>query len=252
MNTVSLAKRIKLNVLKMCYESHSSHIGSCLSCADILAVLYNDVLKREERFIMSKGHAAAALYAALAETGRIPKKALDTYCQNGGTLSGHVSYGVSGVEVSTGSLGHGLSIACGMAKANSSSRVFVLMGDGECDEGSVWEAALFAAHHKLGNLTAIVDWNRIQSFGAVSEVLGLEPFVTKWQAFGWRCVLRSGHDFQDMQSGLELPDEGSPLAILAVTVKGKSVSLLENTLLSHYVLLTDEQYHNAVKEIEGC
>ena len=251
MSTPELAKRIRLDVLKMCYESRSSHIGSCLSCADILAVLYNDVLKAEDKFIMSKGHAAAALYAVLAETGRIPKSSLDSYCQNGGALSGHVSYGVAGVEVSTGSLGHGLSIACGIAKANPKSRVFVLMGDGECDEGSVWEAAMFAAHHRLGNLTAIVDWNRIQSFGAVSEVLDLEPFVTKWQAFGWRCVLRSGHDLQDMQSGVELPDEGSPLARLAETVKGKGISFLENTLLSHYAVLTEEQYQKAVAEIEG-
>jgi len=200
---------------------------------------------------MSKGHAAAALYAVLAETGGIPKESLDTYCRNGGVLSGHVSYGVSGVEVSTGSLGHGLSIACGMATANPKSRVFVLMGDGECDEGAVWEAAMFAAHHKLGNLTAIVDCNRIQSFGTIKEVLDLEPFVTKWQAFGWRCVLRSGHDLQDIRSGLELPDDGWPLAILAITVKGKGVSFLEDTLWSHYAVLNDDQYQKAVKGIEG-
>ncbi|MBF8267740.1 MAG: transketolase, partial [Dehalococcoidia bacterium] len=184
-----LAARIRRHVLNMTHRSGASHVGSAFSSADILAVLYSGILRVDpawpdwpdrDRFILSKGHACSALYAALAERGFFPREGLDTFYQNGSHFFGHVTHtDIPGVEASTGALGHGLSIACGMAlvakRAGSSHRVFALLSDGENDEGSTWEAALFAGHHHLDNLVAIVDYNRIQSLGRVEEVLNLEP-----------------------------------------------------------------------------
>ena len=195
-----LAKRVRIHALKMANSGGGSHIGSALSIADILAVLYSDILNKDpdnpqhderDRFILSKGHAGAALYAVLAETGFFPLEKLTTHYQDGSDLCGHVSHkGIPGVEVSTGSLGHGLSIATGMAVSaqmdNKKHRIVTLLSDGECDEGSTWEASLFAAHHKLDNLIAIIDYNKIQSLASVSETLELEPFAEKWKSFGWQ------------------------------------------------------------------
>jgi len=184
-----------------------------------------------------------------------PKEWLGTYCQDGSHLAGHITYGVPGVEASTGSLGHGLSIGCGMAVAGKHSshsyRVFVLLSDGECDEGSTWEAALFAPHHRLDNLVAIVDYNKIQSFGTVKEVLDLEPLANKWQAFGWAVKEIDGHDFEQIEKALlSVPFEPErPSCIIAHTVKGKGVSFMENQLAWHYKPPNDDELRQALTEL---
>jgi len=249
----------------MVHRAQSSHIGTSLSAADLLAVLYARVLRIDpsqpdwpdrDRFILSKGHGCAAVYAVLAERGFFPKEWLDTYYQDGSHLAGHIThYGVPGVEASTGSLGHGLSIGCGIALAGKrdgcSYRVFVLLSDGECDEGSTWEAALFAPHHRLDNLVAIVDYNKIQSFGTVKEVLDLDPLASKWQAFGWATREIDGHDFVQIENALlSVPFEtGRPSCIIAHTVKGKGVSFMEGQLAWHYKAPNDEQLRQALAEL---
>jgi transketolase len=230
----------------------------------VLAVLYASVLRidpsapnapERDRFILSKGHAAAVLYATLAVRGFFPKDWLTRYTEDGSELAGHaVHKGVPGVEISTGSLGHGLPVGVGMALAAQRTcanyRVFVLMSDGECDEGSVWEAALFAAHHRLENLVAIVDVNQIQSFGRVSEVLALEPFADKWRAFGWAVEELDGHDHAELGRVLaELPRvAGKPTLILARTVKGKGVSFMEDRLEWHYRSPNADELARALRE----
>lgn len=261
-----LAIKIRAHALRMTHKANASHVGSCLSIADILAVLYSGVLRVDparpdwadrDRFILSKGHAAAAVYAVLAECGFFPKEWLDTYCQDGSKLAGHITYGVPGVEVSTGSLGHGLSIGCGMALAGKRDRrpyrVFVMLSDGECDEGSTWEAALFAPHHRLDNLIAIVDYNKIQSFGTVKEVLDLEPLADKWCTFRWAVREINGHDYKEIEDALtSVPFElGKPSCIITHTVKGKGVSLMENQLAWHYKSPDEEQLRQALAELES-
>src|SRR3954468_7535647 len=225
----------------------SSHVGAAFSMADIVAVLYGAVMNvnpqrpddpARDRFILSKGHAGAAVYAALAERGFLPVAKLMEHCQDGSDFSGHVSHkGIAGVELSTGSLGHGLPVAAGMAfagkRAGGKHRVFVLMSDGECDEGSNWEAILFAAHHRLDNLVAVVDYNKIQSLRPVAETLALEPFADKWRAFGWAVVEADGHDHEQLRHALStLPSEpGKPTCVIAHTVKGKGVSFMEHSVL---------------------
>ncbi len=262
-----MARCVRESILRMTSHAKAAHVGSCLSVADILAVLYGEVLKvnplkpawpDRDRFILSKGHAAAALYAVLAERGFFAKKKLNTFCQNGSSLAGHATHhGVPGVEVSTGSLGHGLGLGCGMAlaaqKDKKKNRVFVLISDGECDEGSTWEAALFAAHHRLDRLTVIVDYNKIQSFGSVKDVLGLEPLAQKWRAFGWSVEEVNGHDHTRLAKAFKrLPwKAGKPSCLIAHTVKGKGVSFMENKLAWHYQSLTAEQLLSALDEIHS-
>jgi transketolase len=235
--------------------------------ADLLAGLYGEVLRvdpknprdpNRDRFILSKGHGCAGLYAALAERGFFPLTWLESFYQNGGMLPGHVTNtGIPGVEVSTGSLGHGLSIANGIALAGKREgqpyRVFVLLSDGECDEGSTWEAALFAPHHQLENLIAIVDFNKIQSLGHVKDVLQLEPLDQKWKAFGWGVREIDGHDMKAILATLKsvpfAPDR--PSCIIAHTVKGKGVSFMEDRLLWHYQNPSLEECERAIAEIEA-
>ena len=260
-----LASQIRRSALYMVHKANASHIGTCLSIADILAVLYSDILRVDstrpdwpdrDRLILSKGHGAAILYAVLAERGFFPKEWLGAYCQDGAHLAGHITHqGVPGVEVSTGSLGHGLPIGCGMALSgkhdNQPYRVFVLLSDGECDEGSNWEAALFAPHHHLDNLIAIVDYNKIQSFGTIKEVLDLEPLAAKWRAFGWAVREVDGHDFGQIEDALKsVPFKvGRPSCIIAHTVKGKGVSFMENQLAWHYKSPDAEQLKQALAEL---
>jgi len=259
-----LGRRIRQSALRMVHKAGASHIGSCLSAADILAVLYGRVLRidparpdwpNRDRFILSKGHAAAALYAALAERGFFPCERLATYCENGSELTGHVNHAVPGVEVSTGSLGHGLPIGCGMALAAKRGglgwRTFVLLSDGECDEGSTWEAALFAPHHKLDNLVAIVDYNKIQSFGSVKDVLDLAPLADKWRAFRWEVHEVDGHDHREIEEALRAAAAaaGRPTAVIAHTVKGKGVSYMEDKLTWHYKSPDDGQLDQAIREL---
>jgi len=260
----ALATRIRAHALKMVHRAGSSHIGGALSIADLLAVLYTGVLQinparpdwpDRDRFILSKGHAAAAVYATLAEAGFFPMEWLESYYQDDSPLAGHITWGVPGVDASTGSLGHGLSIGCGMALAGKHSsrryRVFVLLSDGECDEGSTWEAVLFAPHHQLDNLVAIVDYNKIQSFGTVKQVLDLDPLAEKWRAFGWAVKEINGHDFNQIENALlSVPfQQGRPSCIIAHTVKGKGVSFMENQLAWHYKAPNDEQLRQALAEL---
>lgn len=264
---VALARRIRCDALRMVHAAGACHIGSCLSAADLVAQLYGRWLQVDpqrpdwedrDRFILSKGHAAAILYAALAETGFFPQEALLTFAQNGSALAGHATHGVPGVEVATGSLGHGLGLGCGMALAGKrdqrSYRVWVLLGDGECDEGSVWEAALFAAHHRLDNLIALVDYNKIQCFGDVADVLDLAPFADKWQAFNWAAREIDGHDHGQIEQTLSrLPfTPGKPSCVIAHTVKGKGVSYMENKLVWHYNTPDADQLSQALAEQEEC
>jgi transketolase len=209
-----------------------------------------------DRLVFSKGHASAALYAVLAEVGFFKTTLLDTHCQDGSPLIGHVSHHLPGVEVSTGSLGHGLPIACGMALAAKrggiKSRIFAILSDGELDEGSNWEAILFAGHHKLDNLVAVVDYNKIQSFGTVKAVLDLEPLALKWLAFGWAIQEIDGHDLAAIDDALRrTPFKADrPSVIIAHTVKGKGVSFMEGRLEWHYKAPNDEQLARALKELE--
>jgi transketolase len=235
--------------------------------ADILAVLYGRVLRVDparpdwadrDRFILSKGHGAAIVYAALAARGFFPREWLATYCQDGSRLGGHISsHGVPGVEVSTGSLGHGLSIGCGMALAGKSVgspyRVFVMLSDGELDEGSNWEPILFAPHHGLDNLVAIVDYNKIQSFGSVADVLQLAPLADKWRAFRWEVREIDGHDYSQIEEALTAPpaEPGRPVVVIAHTIKGKGVSFMEGQLAWHYRSPDGAQLERALAELEA-
>ncbi len=267
METIALAKRIRLHALRMTSLGGSSHIGSIFSMTDLIAVLYGNILKLDpnnpkwperDRFILSKGHAGAGVYAALSERGFFEVETLNTHCQDGSILSGHISHkGIPGVEISTGSLGHGLSIGAGMAlsaKLNKEEhRVFVLMSDGECDEGSNWEAILFAAHHKLDNLITIIDYNKFQSIDSISDTLGLEPFADKWKSFGWSVREIDGHDHSVIHKTLSsIPFEsGKPTCIIAHTTKGKGVTFMENSVLWHYRSAKGEEYEAAKKELEN-
>jgi transketolase len=262
-----LAYRVRCHTLRMVHKANASHVGSCFSMADILAVLYGAVLRVDpacpdwhdrDRFVLSKGHAAAVVYATLAERGFFPVEWLDSYCRDDSPLAGHITHhGVPGIEVSTGSLGHGLGIACGMALAGKRGgrpyRVFALLSDGECDEGSTWEAALFAPHHHLDNLVAIVDYNKIQSFGTVREVLDLEPFADKWQAFGWSVRVVDGHDHEQLRNTLDAIalEPGKPSLVLAHTVKGKGVTFMEDQLAWHYKSPDAPQLAQALAELES-
>ena len=265
-DTVELAWRIRRHAVEMTHLGKSSHVGSVLSMADIIAVLYGHVMRLDpanpswdgrDRFILSKGHAGAGIYAALAECGFFAVDKLRTHYQDGSDLSGHVSHkGIPGVEFSTGSLGHGLPVASGMAKAgkldDAEHRVFVVLSDGECDEGSNWEAVLFAAHHKLSNLIVIVDFNKIQSLAPIAETLALEPFADKWRSFGWDVREVDGHDHEALTLALSnrSGNETRPLCVLAHTIKGRGVSFMENSVLWHYRTPQGEEYAAACHELD--
>ena len=265
----TLAWLIRRNGLEMARIGHSSHIGSVFSVAEIIAVLYAEVLNVDpadpkkpdrDRMILSKGHAGSAVYAALAESGFFPVEVLKNHYGNGSILSGHVSHkGVPGVEVSTGSLGHGLGIGTGMALGAQMDgekwRTYVVLGDGECDEGSVWEAALQAAQYGLDRLIAVVDYNHMQSLTTVEKTLKMEPFEEKWRAFGWHCESVDGHDTGALREAFDRAaghaGSGKPSVILAHTVKGKGVSFMENNILWHYRTPQGEEYEDALRELEA-
>lgn len=268
MTSEQLAWLIRRHGVEMTHLSGGSHIASILSVADIIAVLYSDVLRYDsqdpkmperDRFILSKGHAGAAIYAALAESGFFDPEQLKTHYQNGSILSGHVSHkGVPGVEFSTGSLGHGLPVAAGMAQAakmdSREHRVYVVLGDGECDEGSVWEAALFANHFELNNLVAIVDHNKMQSLDFCENTLKLSPFAEKWRSFGWNALQVDGHDHNALRTAFgEAKRSKKPTVIIADTVKGKGISFMEFDILWHYRFPHDGwEYDDALKELHAA
>ena len=242
-----LAKYIRIKALEMCSEGKSSHIGSVLSCSDILAVLYSDILKiniknpkdeYRDRFMMSKGHAGAGLYAALSKMGFVNEEILKTHYKNGSFLSGHVCHKIfPGIEFSTGSLGHALPVSIGISLGlkikELNNNVFCLMSDGELDEGSNWEAFLSGAHHKLFNLTAIIDRNRLQSIEDTESTLMLEPLVDKFLSFNWYVEIIDGHNHEQLKESFSRNID-KPKVIIANTIKGKGVSFMENEVLWHY------------------
>ena len=263
-NIADISDQIRLDIVTMINLGSSSHIGSALSCVDLIISLYSNYLKIDPKdpkdpnrdiFILSKGHAGAAVYATLANFGFFSREKLKTHYQNDSDLSGHVSHkNVPGVEFSTGSLGHGLSVATGLAlamkKKAEDRKVAVLLSDGECDEGSVWEAAMFAAHHQLSNLLCVIDYNKIQSLDTVANTLGLEPFADKWKSFGWEVIEENGHDFEKLELALERTKEAEkPVCLIAHTTKGKGISFMENSVLWHYRTPVGEELDMAIHEL---
>lgn len=244
-----LARRMRVQALLMVARAKASHIGSALSISDVVAVLYAGALNvfpdrpkdtSRDRFILSKGHACVAVYAALAETGFFPRAALESYATDGSQLMTHISHHIPGVEFSTGALGQGLPFGVGKALAakrmGQDWRTVVLLSDGEMGEGSNWEAFLFAAHHKLDKLTAIIDYNKLQSLGSVADTLGLEPLGEKLTAFGWIVREVDGHDHAALAANLsaEIWEPGKPQILIAHSIKGKGVSFMENKVEWHY------------------
>jgi transketolase len=261
-----LARNIRIRAARMVHRANSSHIGGAFSMADLLAVLYHQILRirpeepewpERDRFILSKGHTTAILYAVLAERGFFPIDELESYGADGSRLMAHVSHTVPGVEFSTGSLGHGLGFAVGRALAGSRAgrdwRVFAMLSDGELDEGSNWEAILAAPQHGLGNLVAIVDYNRIQSLGSVSEVLELAPLADKFRAFRWAVREVDGHDHAAIRGALgAVPWEaGHPSCLIAHTIKGKGVDYMQEQLAWHYRAPDARQLEDALRQL-GC
>jgi len=261
-----MAKKLRRHVITMTATAGSGHPGGSLSAADIITALYFKVLRHSpqnpkwpdrDRFILSKGHAAPILYAALAETGYFPVAELATLRKLNSHLQGHADRKFTpGVEMSSGSLGMGLSFAIGVALAarldSKAYRTCVLLSDGECEEGQTWEAALSAAHFKLDNLTAIVDYNGIQLSGWIRDIMNLEPFTQKWQAFGWHTIDIDGHDFDQILSSYKEAEKikGKPIVIVAHTIKGKGVSFMENNVAFHGKAPTREEAERALKELE--
>ena len=265
MNSEILALQVRKDVLEMVHRSHASHIGAAYSVTDILAVLYSNILKydinnpkweKRDRLVLSKGHAGSALYATLAEVGFFEKKELDTYYLDGSKLSGHISHkGVPGVEFSTGSLGHGVCVASGLALAlkidKSNSRVYAITGDGECDEGSFWETILFGNQYNLSNFTIIIDRNHMQAMGDVKDVIDTGDLSKKITQFGWNVISIDGNNHSEILSALQCKfNNEKPICIVANTIKGKGVSFMENSLLWHYRDPQGEFYENAKKELE--
>lgn len=261
-----IAARLRGRVIEMSHAAQAAHLASALSCCDILAAAYWHALKVDpaqpedplrDRFILSKGHAAAALYAALAFRGYYDPAILDTYCQDGSKLAEHPpAKGLPGVEAATGSLGHGLPIGTGIALSarinQQRFRVFAVLSDGECNEGSVWEAAMFAAGQRLGNLCVVVDYNKWQATARSNETLALAPLRDKWAAFGWDAHEVDGHDVADLARRMAaIPDvpEGKPVALVAHTVKGKGVSFMEDDNNWHYRAPTAEEVRKAHVEL---
>ena len=263
----AFAREVRLRSLDMISRAKSSHIGSVFSSVEILTCLYGGIMRvrpgepdwpGRDRFVMSKGHGGVGLYATLALRGFFPTERLDEFYVDGATLAGHVTHkGVPGIEVSTGALGHGTALAVGLAtglrRQDSPARVFALLSDGECDEGSTWEAVLLAPAWKLDNLTLIVDYNKIQSLGRVDEIVPLEPFAEKWRSFRWAVREVDGHDIDQLNEAIDPKRwvvEG-PRCIIAHTVKGKGVSFMEDDLLWHYRTPQGDEYDRAKAELSA-
>ena len=262
------ARAVRELILMTAFEAGRGHIAPAFSLADVMTALYFNVLHvdpsnpawcERDRCVLSKGHGCLVLYAVLAEAGFFPKETLATFCQDGSVLAGHPDrLRVPGVELSAGSLGHGLSVGVGIALAaqydNADYRTFVVLGDGELNEGSVWEAVMAGAHHRLRNLTAVVDRNRIQMTGATEDIMRLDPLADKWRAFGWSVHEADGHCFEQLPAAFEAtaePDDGRPKVIIADTIKGKGVSFMENRPEWHFKIPSTEQYELALAEIRG-
>jgi transketolase len=263
----SMGRQLRIDALETIYGASSWHLGSCFSAAELMSVLYFHELKIDpqnpgwadrDRFIMSKGHASAIWYAALAERGFFPKEELATYRRIGSKLQGHPDMKkVKGLDMTTGSLGNGLGLGAGMAIAakmdGRNYRVYVLLGDGEINEGTIWEAAMFASHNKLDNLVAIIDCNRFQIDGTTKDVLNLEPLDRKWEDFGFATRVIDGHNVTEIMAAFEKArdNKDKPTCIIANTVKGKGVSFMADTRESHWMKLNAEQYELALSELRG-
>ncbi|GLW24866.1 transketolase [Microbispora triticiradicis] len=260
------ALAVREHVLAIGAGAVGTHIGGSLSAADILVALYFEVLRvrpQEPRwsgrdyFVLSKGHASAALYSTLAERGFFPRSELASYGHPDGRLMAHPTPAVPGVEFATGSLGHGLSLAVGLAlaakRAGRANRVFVLLGDGELQEGTVWEAAMSAAHYRLDNLTAVIDRNRLQINGSTEDRMRLEPLADRWRAFGWQVSHADGHDFAELVPALRTPPApGGPAVLIADTVKGRGVRHLEHRKQSHFAKLGPDAYERALAALRAA
>lgn len=262
------ALNIRKNILTMVYSAQSGHIGGSLSCVDILTELYfeqMDINKNNagsidrDRFVLSKGHASAALYATLAEKGLINQEELLSFRKLDSKLQGHPNMNyIDVIDMSTGSLGQGISTAVGMAISNkfldkNKNRIYCLLGDGECEEGEVWEACMTASHYQLDNLCGILDYNHLQIDGDIKDVGAPEPFIPKFDAFGWHTIEADGHDFDSLEKAFEeaKKTKGKPSMIVAHTIKGKGVSFMENNVKWHGSAPNKEQYEQAMKELEG-
>jgi transketolase len=262
--TESVARRIRRVILEQAHRAHVGHIGSALSVADIIAALYDGLLRvrdpqdpERDLFVLAKGHAMLALHAALFLKGWLSRDELNTYCGDGTLLGVHPEYGLRGVDFASGSLGQGLSVAAGAALAarlqHSPRRAFALLSDAECNEGSVWEAVMFAAHHKLASLIAIVDLNGQQALGYTDQVLSLRPLAECWRAFGWDVHEVDGHNvaaLRDTVAGLDTT-AGPPHVLIARTTFGKGVSYMEGKIKWHYWPMSDAEYRQAVQEVEA-
>ena len=260
-----LASELRFKIIRQSHLSHIPHLGSCLSCLDILTVLYSDILNVDprnpenpdrDRFVLSKGHAAPALFQVLAQRGFFDASLMQTYNQNGSVFGEHPpAHGIPGIEAATGSLGHGLPIAVGLALAakmkGQAYKTYALLSDGECNEGSIWEAAMMASSHKLENLVAIIDFNKWQATGRSEEILSINPLVDKWSSFGWSASELDGNDIPALLEKLKnVPDKsGKPIAIIAHTVKGKGVSFMEDDNNWHYRMPNEEEVEAARKEL---
>jgi transketolase len=258
----SAARLIRRIILEQSKRANAGHIGSALSIADVIAALFFDVLNiphpaepERDRFILSKGHAALALYAALKLRGWITEDDLDSFSSDDSLLGVHPDVGLRGVDFSTGSLGQGLSMGAGAALAarlqGSSRRVFVLVSDAECNEGSLWETVMFAAHHQLANLTAVIDLNGQQALGYTNDVLTLTPMADRWRSFAWDVLEVDGHAHEALSASLNAPAEGAPRVVIARTVFGYGVSFMQQQIRWHYMPMSDDEYHQALKEIES-
>lgn len=269
----SISKNLRERAITMVYKAQSGHVGGALSAIDLLLVLYKKMMRlapewnkddqwsKRDRFILSKGHASAALYSVLCEFGYFCPTETDSFRQLGAKLQGHPNNNyVPGVEVPSGSLGQGLSLANGIALSlkldKNPAKVFVLMGDGELQEGQIWEAAMTSKHYKLDNLVAIVDRNRLQIDGNTEDVMGLEPLVDKWKAFGWEVLEINGHDYQEIYEAYQKASligslKASPVVIIANTIKGKGVSFMENNAGWHGKAPNDDEFNKAINELRG-
>ena len=265
MNIKKLSNKLRLRIIRMSHEAKTPHLASSLSCIDIVAVLYESILRIDpkkpkwelrDRFILSKGHAATALYVALEHKKFINEKDLKSYTKKNSLLEEHPSPRLQGVEAATGSLGHGLSIGCGISLSakikKKNFRTYVLMSDGECNEGSVWEAALFAPAKKLNNLCVVVDYNKWQATGRSKEVLNLHPLKEKFKYFGWNTLEIKGHDHKAILKALMIAKKQSkkPTIIIANTIKGKGVSFMEDDNHWHYRIPTLDEVNKAKKELQ--
>lgn len=262
-----IANKVRKNALTAVYSAKSGHPGGSLSIADVLTLLYFEVMNIDvknpknpdrDRFVLSKGHASPALYSVLAEKGFIPEEDIKTFRNINSYLQGHPDMkGVAGVDMSTGSLGQGVSAAGGIALAakldNKDYRVYTILGDGEIEEGQVWEQAMFAAHYKLDNLTAFIDFNGLQIDGNVTDVMNPTPIDKKFEAFGWNVITCSAHDFSELSDAINKAKEtkGKPTAIIMKSVKGKNVSFMENDFSWHGAAPNQEQYEKAISELDA-